>query len=132
MNKRASPIAYLVGENLRPRTLVFAASAGLVVAVLTSLFGAQPGWGQVVLFLLSFDIAAGWISNRSASTRHFWRQRSRKQLRGALVTQLYLDIRSMWKRGIAALARFFQKVFLRQDEKLRSEPSLGRFSHGYG
>lgn len=111
MDKRTSPIAYLVGENPRPRTLVFAASAGLFLAVLTVVYGAQPGWGQVVLFLLSFDIAAGWVSNLSASTRHFWRQRSRALHVAYVVAHLtvyplllWTLIDSLWIRALLLLA----------------------------
>lgn len=75
-SRKVSPIAYLVGESPRSRTLVSAAFAGLALGVTAVLFADTLFWQSIVLFTLSFDIAAGWVSNLSESTRSFWKRRS--------------------------------------------------------
>ena len=75
--ERFPPLAYLVGETPRPRTLWFALGVALAISVPPLFFNTTSFWEQALLFLLAFDIAAGWLSNLTESTRSFWKTRSR-------------------------------------------------------
>ena len=91
-----SPMAYLVGDTPRPRTLVGAACAGLALGVSAVVFTDTLFWQRVVLFILSFDIAAGWVSNLSESTRSFWKKRSRALQVSYIVIHLAVYPVALW------------------------------------
>ncbi|MBU6333960.1 MAG: hypothetical protein KGS47_06105 [Chloroflexi bacterium] len=77
MKGPVQPLAWILGETPTPRTVVAAGVLGAGVAVAVVL--ASPGvwWMRLILLFLAFDLAAGLVSNLSASTRAFWRARPR-------------------------------------------------------
>lgn len=99
MNDAAYPgslIAWLVGITPTKRTLVVAGVAGLALAGVVTLATSQMGWGHIVLFLVAFDIGAGWVSNLSQSTRSFWKTRSRAVQVGYIVLHLAFYPVALW------------------------------------
>ncbi|MFM7824925.1 MAG: hypothetical protein ACKO8K_02410, partial [Candidatus Limnocylindrus sp.] len=66
-------IPWLLGESPTTTTVAFAALWGLCFAVDISTAAGVSGAMQLGLALLSFDIAAGLVSNLSRSTQRFWR-----------------------------------------------------------
>lgn len=69
-------IPWLLGESPTTTTVAFAALWGLCFAAAISTAAGVSGTMQLGLALLSFDIAAGLVSNLSRSTQRFWRSRS--------------------------------------------------------
>ena len=67
---------WLVGENPKTITLIVAGLVGLSFGLLVMYLYSSQVWTQIILFILSFDIAAGLISNLSQSTRAFWTSQS--------------------------------------------------------
>ncbi|MFM8997112.1 MAG: hypothetical protein ACKOJD_03200, partial [Candidatus Limnocylindrus sp.] len=68
-------IPWLLGEAPTTTTVAFAALWGLCFAAAISTAAGVSGAMQLGLALLSFDIAAGLVSNLSRSTQRFWRSR---------------------------------------------------------
>lgn len=91
-----SPMAYLVGDTPRPRTLVGAACAGLALGVSAVVFTDTLFWLRVFLFALAFDIGAGWVSNLSHSTRSFWNKQSRALRVSYIVVHLVVYPAALW------------------------------------
>ena len=106
-----SPMAYLVGDAPRSRTLVGAACAGLALGLFAFAFTGTLAWQRVVLFTLAFDIGAGWVSNLSESTRSFWKKRSRGLQVSYIVIHLavypvalWVPTDSVWVWGLLLIA----------------------------
>lgn len=95
-SRKVSALAYLVGESPRPRTLLGAACGGLALGLFALYFTDTLLWERVLLFALTFDIAAGWISNLSESTRSFWKKRSRALQVSYIVIHLGLYPVALW------------------------------------
>ena len=74
---QAAPVwAWLVGRHPKKRTLAIAAAGGLLLGIVAVATNDVVWWANVILFALAFDLAAGFVSNLSHSTRSFWSSRS--------------------------------------------------------
>jgi len=74
---QATPVwAWLVGRHPKKITLVFASSGGLLLGVVAVVTNEVMWWANMILFVLAFDLAAGFFSNLSHSTKTFWSSRS--------------------------------------------------------
>ena len=71
--RRYPPLwAWLVGRHPRRITLVIAGASGVLLGLGTLVSSEAPSWTDLILFVLAFDLAAGFVSNLSNSTRSFW------------------------------------------------------------
>jgi hypothetical protein len=71
--RRYPPLwAWLVGRQPRTTTLVIAGASGVLLGLMTLVSSEAPSWTDLILFVLAFDLAAGFVSNLSNSTRSFW------------------------------------------------------------
>jgi hypothetical protein len=68
--------AWLVGRHPKKRTLAIAGVGGLLLGIVAVATNDVVWWANVILFALAFDLAAGFVSNLSHSTRSFWSSRS--------------------------------------------------------
>jgi hypothetical protein len=69
---QATPFwAWLVGRHPKKRTLAIAGVGGLLLGIVTVSTNGVVWWANVILFALVFDLAAGFVSNLSHSTRFF-------------------------------------------------------------
>ena len=74
---QAAPVwAWLVGRHPKKRTLAIAGVGGLLLGIVAVATNDVVWWANVILFALAFDLAAGFVSNLSHSTRSFWSSRS--------------------------------------------------------
>ena len=74
---QAAPVwAWLVGRHPKKRTLAIAGAGGLLLGIVTFATSDVVWWANVILFALAFDLAAGFVSNLSHSTRSFWSSQS--------------------------------------------------------
>ena len=74
---QAVPIwAWLVGRHPKRSTLAIAGVGGLLLGIVAVATNDVVWWANVILFALAFDLAAGFVSNLSHSTRSFWSSRS--------------------------------------------------------
>lgn len=64
--------AWLVGRQPRGITLVTAGASGALLGLISLALNEAAWWANVILFVLAFDLAAGFVSNLSYSTRSFW------------------------------------------------------------
>jgi hypothetical protein len=64
--------AWLVGRQPRGITLVIAGASGVLFGLILLAANEAAWWASAILFLLAFDLAAGFVSNLSTSTRSFW------------------------------------------------------------
>lgn len=70
---QAAPVwAWLVGRHPKKRTLAIAGAGGLLLGIVAVATNDVVWWANVILFALAFDLAAGFVSNLSHSTRSFW------------------------------------------------------------
>lgn len=70
---RSVPVwAWLVGTRPQTTTLVIAGSGGVLLGMMALLSNEGPWWADVIVFALACDLAAGFLSNLSQSTRAFW------------------------------------------------------------
>jgi hypothetical protein len=65
-----------VGRHPKKRTLAIAGVGGLLLGIVTVSTNGVVWWANVILFALVFDLAAGFVSNLSHSTRSFWSSQS--------------------------------------------------------
>ena len=71
--RRYPPLwAWLVGRQPRTTTLVIAGASGVILGLMTLVGSEAPSWTDLILFVLAFDLGAGFVSNLSNSTRSFW------------------------------------------------------------
>ena len=74
---QAAPVwVWLVGRHPKKRTLAIAGAGGLLLGIVTFATSDVVWWANIILFALAFDLAAGFVSNLSHSTRSFWSSRS--------------------------------------------------------
>ena len=74
---QAAPVwAWLVGRHPKKRTLAIAGAGGLLLGIVAVATNGVVWWANVILFALAFDLAAGFVSNLSHSTRSFWSSQS--------------------------------------------------------
>ncbi len=74
---QAAPVwAWLVGRHPKKRTLAIAGAGGLLLGIVAVATNDVVWWANVILFALAFDLAAGFVSNLSHSTRSFWSSQS--------------------------------------------------------
>ena len=74
---QAAPVwAWLVGRHPKKSTLAIAGAGGLLLGIFAVATNDVVWWANVILFALAFDLAAGFVSNLSHSTRSFWSSRS--------------------------------------------------------
>ena len=74
---QAAPVwAWLVGRHPKRSTLAIAGVGGLLLGIVAVATNDVVWWANVILFALAFDLAAGFVSNLSHSTRSFWSSRS--------------------------------------------------------
>ena len=74
---QAAPVwAWLVGRHPKKSTLVVSGVGGLLLGIFAVATNVVVWWANVILFALAFDLAAGFVSNLSHSTRSFWSSRS--------------------------------------------------------
>ncbi len=74
---QAAPVwAWLVGRHPKKRTLAIAGAGGLLLGIVAVVTNDVVWWANVILFALAFDLAAGFVSNLSHSTRSFWSSQS--------------------------------------------------------
>ena len=77
MDHQATPFwAWLVGKQPKRSTLAIAGVGGLLLGIVAVAANDVVWWANVILFALAFDLAAGFVSNLSHSTRTFWSSRS--------------------------------------------------------
>ena len=70
---QAAPVwAWLVGRHPKKSTLVVSGVGGLLLGIVAVATNGVVWWANVILFALAFDLAAGFVSNLSHSTRSFW------------------------------------------------------------
>ena len=70
---QAAPVwAWLVGRHPKKSTLVVSGVGGLLLGIVAVATNGVVWWAKVILFALAFDLAAGFVSNLSHSTRSFW------------------------------------------------------------
>ena len=67
---------WLVGRHPKRITLAIAGVGGLLLGIVAVATNDVVWWAKVILFALAFDLAAGFVSNLSHSTRSFWSSRS--------------------------------------------------------
>ena len=74
---QAAPVwAWLVGRHPKRITLAIAGVGGLLLGIVAVATNDVVWLANVILFALAFDLAAGFVSNLSHSTRSFWSSRS--------------------------------------------------------
>ena len=74
---QAAPVwAWLVGRHPKRSTLAIAGVGGLLLGIIAVATNDVVWWANVILFALAFDLAAGFVSNLSHSTRSFWSSQS--------------------------------------------------------
>ena len=74
---QATPIwVWLVGRHPKRITLAITGVGGLLLGIVAVATNDVVWWANVILFALAFDLAAGFVSNLSHSTRSFWSSRS--------------------------------------------------------
>jgi len=74
---QAAPVwAWLVGRHPKRITLAIAGVGGLLLGIVAVATNDVVWWAKVILFALAFDLAAGFVSNLSHSTRSFWSSQS--------------------------------------------------------
>ena len=74
---QAAPVwAWLVGRHPKKSTLAIAGAGGLLLGIFAVATNDVVWWANVILFALAFDLAAGFVSNLSHSTRSFWSSQS--------------------------------------------------------
>ena len=74
---QAAPVwAWLVGRHPKKSTLTIAGAGGLLLGIVSVATNDVVWWANVILFALAFDLAAGFVSNLSHSTRSFWSSQS--------------------------------------------------------
>jgi hypothetical protein len=71
-----SLLIWLVGESPSKVTIAIAGAGGLLLGIVVVVTNDVVWWANVILFALAFDLAAGFVSNLSHSTRSFWSSRS--------------------------------------------------------
>ena len=77
MDHQATPFwAWLVGKQPKRSTLAIAGVGGLLLGIVAVAANDVVWWANVILFALAFDLAAGFVSNLSHSTKSFWSSRS--------------------------------------------------------
>ena len=70
---QAAPVwAWLAGRHPKKSTLAIAGVGGLLLGIVGVATNGVVWWANVILFALAFDLAAGFVSNLSHSTRSFW------------------------------------------------------------
>jgi hypothetical protein len=69
-------LIWLVGESPSNITIAFAGAGGLILGIVVVVTNGVVWWANVILFALAFDLAAGFISNLSHSTKSFWSSQS--------------------------------------------------------
>ena len=67
---------WLVGRHPKRITLAIAGVGGLLLGIVAVATNDVVWWAKVILFALAFDLAAGFVSNLSHSTRSFWSSQS--------------------------------------------------------
>jgi hypothetical protein len=65
-----------VGRHPKKSTLTIAGAGGLLLGIVSVATNDVVWWANVILFALAFDLAAGFVSNLSHSTRSFWSSQS--------------------------------------------------------
>jgi hypothetical protein len=74
---QAAPVwAWLVGRHPKRSTLAIAGVGGLLLGIVAVATNDVVWLANVILFALAFDLAAGFVSNLSHSTKSFWSSRS--------------------------------------------------------
>jgi len=74
---QAAPVwAWLVGRHPKRSTLAIAGVGGLLLGIVAVATNDVVWLANVILFALAFDLAAGFVSNLSHSTRSFWSSQS--------------------------------------------------------
>ena len=71
-----TPVRWLLGAYPTAPTVRLAAAMGGLLAAVAGLTAPIEGPSFFILMVLSFDLAAGLISNLSQSTQDFWRSQS--------------------------------------------------------
>ena len=87
MAERSQPAAawaWLVGREPERGTVVTAGAGGALLGTITLTSGTAVWWVNFALFAVAFDLAAGFVSNLTRSTRTFW-SAQKLRLRGAYV-----------------------------------------------
>lgn len=110
---RATPVyVWLVGRHPKIRTLVTAGAGGLLLGVSTVDTNVLAWWVNVIVFALAFDLAAGFVSNLSHSTRSFWYSRSFALRATYVLTHLTLYPLAIWELVPSDLLRGFLAAVL--------------------
>jgi hypothetical protein len=65
-----------LGRHPKKSTLAIAGAGGLLLGIFAVATNDVVWWANVILFALAFDLAAGFVSNLSHSTRSFWSSQS--------------------------------------------------------
>ena len=65
-----------MGRHPKKSTLVVSGVGGLLLGIFAVATNVVVWWENVILFALAFDLAAGFVSNLSHSTRSFWSSQS--------------------------------------------------------
>jgi hypothetical protein len=74
---QAAPVwAWIVGRHPKRITLAIAGVGGLLLGIVAVATNDVVWWANVILFALAFDLAAGFVSNLSHSTKSFWSSQS--------------------------------------------------------
>ena len=77
MDHEATPFwAWLVGRHPKKSALAIAGVGGLLLGIVAVATNDVVWWANAIIFALAFDLAAGFVSNLSHSTRSFWSSRS--------------------------------------------------------
>ena len=95
--------AWLVGRQPRTITLVIAGVSGVLLGLGTLVSSEAPSWTDLILFVLAFDLAAGFVSNLSNSTRSFWSGQSLLLRATYVVLHLLAYPLAIWALASSAL-----------------------------
>ena len=102
--RRYPPLwAWLVGRHPRTITLVIAGASGVLLGLMTLVSSEAPSWTDLILFVLAFDLAAGFVSNLSNSTRTFWSGQSLFRRATYVVLHLLAYPLAIWALASSAL-----------------------------
>ncbi len=74
---RAVPFwVWLVGRHPKVGTVIVSGALGFLLGGIALSTNEGSWWVNSILFVLAFDLAAGFVSNLSHSTRSFWSSQS--------------------------------------------------------
>ncbi len=110
---QAAPVwAWLVGRHPKKRTLAIAGAGGLLLGIVAVATNDVVWWANVILFALAFDLAAGFVSNLSHSTRSFWSSQSFFLRATYVVAHVTIYPLAIWALISSDVLGFFLSVVL--------------------